>query len=148
MASAMREPDPDRTALRSVGDVGRAGRINRDQRPVAQREDIRSLPEPLKTRLIEMTGHPHSFLPLTAFSQADDSSQLFTYYLLDTENLQRRAGIHRYIYRYLEAVRDQQRERLVRGLDDTGHAGPALADTRTNKCWLFRANVHHASMHD
>jgi hypothetical protein len=48
------------------------------------RGDIRFLPAPLKGRLLELAGRPHSYLPLTVFSEADEPSQLFGYYLLDT----------------------------------------------------------------
>jgi hypothetical protein len=50
----------------------------------ANRADIRHLPKPLKLRLTELAGRPHSFQPVTAFSEADTPSQLFQYYLLDT----------------------------------------------------------------
>ncbi|MGH8248445.1 MAG: hypothetical protein ACREUU_18655, partial [Gammaproteobacteria bacterium] len=46
------------------------------------------MPPLLKARLIEIAARPHSFLPITAFSEADDPSQLFQYYLLDTNNFQ------------------------------------------------------------
>ena len=48
----------------------------------------RRLPEPLKTRLGKLARPPHSFLPLPAFAEADKPSQLFQYYLLDTNNFQ------------------------------------------------------------
>jgi hypothetical protein len=54
----------------------------------AQRGDIRFLPGPLKKRLIKLAARPHTFEPITAFSEADDPSQLFQYYLLDTLNFQ------------------------------------------------------------
>jgi len=66
----------------------RRGRTRNDTREFARRGDIRRLPPLLKTRLIEMAARPHSFLPITAFSEADDPSQLFQYYLLDTNNFQ------------------------------------------------------------
>jgi hypothetical protein len=71
----------------------RAGSIRRerarnDTRNFAQRGDIRSLPAALKARLIEIASRPHSFLPITAFSEADDPSQLFQFYLLDTNSFQ------------------------------------------------------------
>lgn len=44
-------------------------------RSLRSRGDIKFLPAPLQ---------PHSYLPLTAFSEADEASQLFGYYLLDT----------------------------------------------------------------
>jgi hypothetical protein len=42
------------------------------------------LPAPLKERLVELAGRPHSVLPVQTFSEADQPSQLFQYYLLDT----------------------------------------------------------------
>jgi hypothetical protein len=53
----------------------------------AQR-DLRHLPAPLQERLIELGERPHSFLPLTIFSEAPTPSQLFAYYLLDTTGFQ------------------------------------------------------------
>ena len=55
-----------------------------DGKEVAKRRDVRQLPAPLKSRLVEMAEQPHSYLPLTAFSEAATPSQLFQYYLLDT----------------------------------------------------------------
>jgi hypothetical protein len=48
------------------------------------RGDIKFLPAPLQNRLVELAQRPHSYLPLTVFSEADAPSQLFGYYLLDT----------------------------------------------------------------
>jgi hypothetical protein len=55
-----------------------------DMETVANRDDIRKLPAPLKERLVELAGRPHSVLPVQTFSEADQPSQLFQYYLLDT----------------------------------------------------------------
>ena len=55
---------------------------------IRERRDIRHLPRPLKSRLAEIARHPHSFLPITAFSEADTPSQLFQYYLLDTNGFE------------------------------------------------------------
>ena len=49
-----------------------------------QRNDIKFLPAPLQDRLVELARRPHSYLPITVFSEADEPSQLFGYYLLDT----------------------------------------------------------------
>ncbi len=62
--------------------------LRQDARTVARRGDVRFLPAPLKDRLVEMAGRPHSFVPLTAFNEADDPSLLFQYYLLDTSGFQ------------------------------------------------------------
>jgi len=64
------------------------GENRREIRDFLRRGDIRSLPAPLKLRLLEQAVRPHSYLPLTAFSEADSPSQLFQYYLLDTLNFQ------------------------------------------------------------
>jgi hypothetical protein len=49
-----------------------------------ERGDIKFLPGPLQERLLELARRPHSYLPLTVFSEAVEPSQLFAYYLLDT----------------------------------------------------------------
>ena len=51
------------------------------------RGDIRFLPAPLQDRLLELAARPHSYLPLTVFGEADEASQLFGYYLLDTTTI-------------------------------------------------------------
>jgi len=56
----------------------------RDMETVANRGDIRNLPDELKERLVRLAGRPHSVLPVQAFNEADQPSQLFQYYLLDT----------------------------------------------------------------
>jgi hypothetical protein len=40
-------------------------------RSLRERGDIRFLPAPLQERLLELAGRPHSYLPLTVFSEAD-----------------------------------------------------------------------------
>src|SRR2546422_253094 len=60
----------------------------RDIASVAGRGDIRSLPLPLKQRLLRLAGRPHSTLPIQAFAEADQPSQLFQYYLLDTHGFE------------------------------------------------------------
>ncbi len=62
--------------------------LRQDMRQVARRGDVRRLPAPLRQRLVEMAGRPHSLLPLTVFSEAEQPSQLFQYYLLDTTGFQ------------------------------------------------------------
>ena len=52
------------------------------------RGDIRRLPRLLKLRLAELAARPHTYEPITAFSEADSPSRLFQYYLLDTNNFQ------------------------------------------------------------
>lgn len=61
---------------------------SRDMKIVANRGDIRNLPEPLKARLVELAGRPHTYLPMPAFAEAPSPSQLFGYYLLDTTHFQ------------------------------------------------------------
>ena len=54
----------------------------------ANRGDIKPLPAPLKNRLIRLAKRPHTFLPMTLFAEAEQQSQLFQYYLLDTTGFQ------------------------------------------------------------
>src|SRR6185369_13030341 len=58
--------------------------LTADQLFVLHRADVRQLPLPLKTRLVELAGRPHTYNPMRAFAEADKPSQLFQYYLLDT----------------------------------------------------------------
>jgi len=51
---------------------------------VANRGDVRMLPAPLKNRLQALAERPHSAVPTQAYAEADQPSQLFQYYLLDT----------------------------------------------------------------
>ncbi|MGB7925662.1 MAG: hypothetical protein WCF57_20655 [Pyrinomonadaceae bacterium] len=63
-------------------------RAAQDKFTVRNRGDVVHLPQPLKDRLQEMAGRPHTFLPMQAFAEADDPSQLFQYYLLDTNGFE------------------------------------------------------------
>ena len=55
---------------------------------VTHRGDVIHLPLPLRHRLGELAARPHSVLPVQAFAEADKSSQLFQYYLLDSSSFQ------------------------------------------------------------
>src|SRR5258705_4330128 len=55
-----------------------------DVATVRNRGDIAQLPKPLKDRLLRLAARPHTYLPLQAFAEADGPSQLFQYYLIDT----------------------------------------------------------------
>lgn len=55
-----------------------------DMQTVLGRGDVANLPMPLKDRLAEIAGRNHSYLPLQAFAEAGQPSQLFQYYLLGT----------------------------------------------------------------
>jgi hypothetical protein len=59
-----------------------------DIETVAHRGDVVHLPSPLRDRLIELAGRPHSVLPVQARAEADTPSQLFQYYLLDTHGFE------------------------------------------------------------
>ena len=59
-----------------------------DMSTLAQRRDVRNLPAPLKERLVRLAGRPHTFAPMQAFAEADQPSQLFQYYLLDTHGFE------------------------------------------------------------
>jgi len=64
----------------------------RDMAIVRNRGDIRELPGPLRDRIVQQAGRPHSQLPTQAYAEARSDtapmkpkpSQLFQYYLLDT----------------------------------------------------------------
>src|SRR5262245_62119807 len=60
----------------------------RDVAFVTHRGDVRHLPLPLKNRLGELAARPHSVLPVQAFAEADQPSQLFQYYLLYSKSFQ------------------------------------------------------------
>src|SRR6185436_14569186 len=55
---------------------------------VLNRQDVRKLPDPLKNRLGKLARRPHTYLPMPAFAEADKSSKLFQYYLLDSDDFQ------------------------------------------------------------
>jgi hypothetical protein len=59
-----------------------------DRDAVANRGDVANLPQPLKERLVRLADRPHTYLPLQVFAEADPSSQLFQYYLLDTDGFE------------------------------------------------------------
>ena len=66
----------------------RSARGERDERLVRNRGDVVHLPGPLKDALGELAERPHTSLPMIAFAEADKPSQLFQYYLLNTEGFQ------------------------------------------------------------
>jgi hypothetical protein len=55
---------------------------------IANRRDIKHLPAPLKERIVQLAKRPHSYPPLPVFSEADSPSQLFGYFLLDTNDFE------------------------------------------------------------
>jgi hypothetical protein len=57
---------------------------SKDREAVLNRGDIRRLPTALQNRLADLASRPHSQLPTQAYAEADQPSQLFQYYLLDT----------------------------------------------------------------
>src|SRR5689334_13428422 len=59
-----------------------------DRETLENRGDIRHLPQSLKQRLVRLADRPHTALPLQAFAEADEPSQLFQYYLLDTQGFE------------------------------------------------------------
>jgi hypothetical protein len=59
-----------------------------DRQAVLNRGDVRDLPDPLRNRLADLAARPHSQLPTQAYAEADQPSQLFQYYLLDTNNFE------------------------------------------------------------
>jgi hypothetical protein len=46
------------------------------------------LPQPLQDRLLRLADRPHTYLPLQVYAEADKPSQLFQYYLLDTNGFE------------------------------------------------------------
>ncbi|HEU5296335.1 MAG TPA: hypothetical protein VFU71_16270 [Burkholderiaceae bacterium] len=59
-----------------------------DKQTVRHRGDVRFLPDALQDRLETLAARPHSTLPTQAFAEADHPSQLFQYYLLDTDGFE------------------------------------------------------------
>src|SRR2546425_7413704 len=67
-----------------------------DMDTVRDRGDVRHLPGPLRDRLVQLAGRPHSQLPTQAYAEAHfdkppfkpKPSQLFQYYLLDTSGFE------------------------------------------------------------
>jgi hypothetical protein len=59
-----------------------------DEAALRARGDIASLPAPLQERLAQLVNRPHTYPPIQAFAEADNASQLFQYYLLDTTGFQ------------------------------------------------------------
>jgi hypothetical protein len=72
----------------SNGNNGNGNGGNSIAAQLLQRSDVKFLPAPLRERLIELAERPTTFPPQIAFSEADDPSQLFQYYLLDTTEFQ------------------------------------------------------------
>jgi hypothetical protein len=69
---------------------------NSDMQAVGNRKDVKSLPDALRSRLVEIAGRPHSVLPVQAFAEADSPSQLFQYYLLDTSGFEPNPFTHQF----------------------------------------------------
>jgi hypothetical protein len=61
---------------------------DQDEQAVLSRADVVKLPTSLKNRLGRMARRPHTYLPMPAFAEADKSSKLFQYYLLDSDDFQ------------------------------------------------------------
>ena len=61
---------------------------NADEAAVRSRGDIVNLPGELQDRLAQLANRPHTYLPLQVFAEADGASQLFQYYLLDTNGFE------------------------------------------------------------
>ena len=59
-----------------------------DRLTITNRGDIAKLPDPLKDRLERLADRGHTYLPLQVFAEADKPSELFQYYLLDTEGFE------------------------------------------------------------
>jgi hypothetical protein len=59
-----------------------------DADAVLNRGDVVHLPDPLRNALARIANRPHSQLPLQIFAEADKPSQLFQYYLLDSNGFE------------------------------------------------------------
>ena len=59
-----------------------------DGEAVEHRGDVRHLPRPVRERLEALAQRPHSTVPTQAFAEADQPSQLFQYYLLDSNGFE------------------------------------------------------------
>ena len=59
-----------------------------DEAAVRGRGDIAKLPGELQDWLAQLANRPHTYLPLQVFNEADAASQLFQYYLLDTNGFE------------------------------------------------------------
>src|SRR5258708_13780852 len=59
-----------------------------DMTTVRNRGDISHLPDPLKNQIVTLAGRTHSVLLVQAYAEADQRSQLFQYYLLDTHGFE------------------------------------------------------------
>jgi hypothetical protein len=75
-------------AVAAAGMVASGALAQDNEHNIKNRGDIKHLPAPLKQRIIDLAGRPHSYLPLTVFAEAPTPSQLFGYYLLDTTQFQ------------------------------------------------------------
>ncbi|MEN3296533.1 MAG: hypothetical protein V7642_5786 [Burkholderiales bacterium] len=59
-----------------------------DRATVHNRGDVRNLPDALKNTLERLADRPHTYLPLQVYAEADPPTQLFQYYLLNTEGFE------------------------------------------------------------
>jgi hypothetical protein len=59
-----------------------------DAQAVRERGDVKNLPDALRQRLVTLGARPHSTLPIQAYAEADQRSQLVQYYLLDTHGFE------------------------------------------------------------
>jgi hypothetical protein len=59
-----------------------------DAQAVAERGDIKNLPDALRQQLAILGARPHSTLPIQTYAEADSPSQLFQFYLLDTHGFE------------------------------------------------------------
>jgi hypothetical protein len=59
-----------------------------DRETVLRRGDITHLPDRLQDQLERMAERPHTYLPMQTFAEADRPSQLFQYYLLDSNGFE------------------------------------------------------------
>lgn len=65
-----------------------AGANDQQAEAIAERGDVRNLPDALKHRVQTLARRPHTYQPMRVFAEAPSPSMLFEYYLLDTGGFQ------------------------------------------------------------
>src|SRR2546428_13348957 len=71
-----------------------------DMATVASRGDVALLPTPLKDRLVQLAGRPHTFLPMQVNAGAPRPTQFFQDHLLHTLRLEQNVLTARRIVRH------------------------------------------------
>ena len=113
----------------------------------AAAEMLSICPESWQDRLAQLANRPHTYLPLQVFNEADNPSQLFQYYLLDTTGFEPKVfttifpGVNDHVQL---SVTGQAGEIRVRGPRNAGLPGTwrrRRADFRRQTLWITRMVV-------